>query len=200
MISRINDLSTTPNVENILLEISALKDIVNELRIEVHTLRTTIELGSLDDSVQKVKDAKLKPSMVLLCDLYENHTLSARSCNILRRAGFKTIDDLSYITRRRFCRIRGVGGKTLTEIEDIAKAYGIEFTDNAKAPQTILCGDTVIATIDIPRLGINRGDTLTITQVGDSLSRFEVPNYICIRYGTNKEIGDFLSASQITKA
>ena len=63
-----------------------------------------------------------------LQDLYYRREIGTRTIHQLKRLRINTIQDLANCQRSMFYGIRGIGDKSLVEIESILHKYGLEFT------------------------------------------------------------------------
>ena len=63
-----------------------------------------------------------------LQDLYYRREIERRTINQLKRLRINTIQDLANCQRSMFYEIRGIGDKSLLDIESIMYKYGLEFT------------------------------------------------------------------------
>ena len=60
----------------------------------------------------------------------EELDLSVRSYNCLKRAGINTVEELTNKTEPEMMKVRNLGKKSLTEIQELVKSKGLSFGMN----------------------------------------------------------------------
>ena len=84
------------------------------------------ELDNVDVTVEKEKEEEEEPITVLDIGI-EELNLSVRAYNCLRRAGVKTIQELTQKTDEEMCNMRNLGLKSLEEVALKLKTMGYAF-------------------------------------------------------------------------
>jgi DNA-directed RNA polymerase alpha subunit len=56
--------------------------------------------------------------------------ISVRAHNILNAMGIKYLEDISYITKTKFIETRGVGIKSIQEIEELMLKYNVKYVNH----------------------------------------------------------------------
>ncbi len=101
---------------------------------EIESMKQTVE--SIEDTGDSVEDIKLKleelskPENRNAFDAMDIDCIdfTIRSRNALKRGGYDTIGELRGISRKDLMRIRNMGEKSVDEIVDKLKEWGIEIT------------------------------------------------------------------------
>ena len=75
---------------------------------------------------------KDKPKDKILKKLIEGLHLSVRSYNCLRRAGIRTVEDLTKMTEEDLRRMRNLGSKSFNEVKKMMNDLGLEFRSTAE--------------------------------------------------------------------
>lgn len=105
-----------------LIDLRTLKEENARLKQENETIRTQIRpLLSLVD------DGKTDDVYALLVTPVNDLELSVRTLNCLKNFNLKTVGDIARMNKSTFMRIRNMGRKTITEVEDYLASVGLCF-------------------------------------------------------------------------
>lgn len=92
-------------------------------------LKVVNKLMDLEESVKSIKNEITLPTLditedTLIIDLQSEKLLSARTGNILRRAGYKTVKDIASLTTHDLLGVRNMGKKSADEIIEFLRLFG----------------------------------------------------------------------------
>lgn len=115
-------------------EMNLTKEGVRQLHIKsLRKIRTTIKeyysVLEILNNIGKPKQIEEKANQYSKIEI-ANTDLSTRSRNFLIRANIKTLADLRFWRYRDLSRLQNAGKKSIREIEELAKSYGISLRNN----------------------------------------------------------------------
>lgn len=99
-------------MESMIKEIKILKDKINELQ-------------------NRTGSNRLEVSNCIMVEKLDNE-ISTRAGYVMKRHKVKTLGDLAQLTKKEVMQGKGIGKKTLGEIEDLLKKYGLSLADQSE--------------------------------------------------------------------
>ena len=175
-------------------EIKALRQDIQKLEFRINQLLTNANcvLDSAQSNSTEQSNAVEYPDLHFLQDIPEekNTSISKIATNALRRAGFKTLEDLMYIQEKDLNSIRNLGKKGIDFILECCKENEISIGIKNNVCNPYSYKNKLVTFIDNVEVGrkfsdsITRGELLVVTEIKrfvDSKRYTTALRYICKR-------------------